>query len=308
MLLNPKNIFLTYFLLSFNAYSGVIVTEDSFSKLYGNTTHTARIQDDQYSPYTEGWNAFLSTTINDGATFARGYNFLGNAQNVEEINGHVDEVDEFLGDVLYSEASVTGVGDEGRSSDSVSTNSHFWRSLSIESTGPLSDPNYGMLVPVVFDYLISTFTSSSSDGSFNGGYAEATATIDLPRIFSDTLITKSSRWNSCDNPSNCISTRVGKHVSWIGVGHMFDIGFTTKTRVYAHTEGDYGYARAIVDPLIYIDPTFANANSFKIKNIDNNVPYQMIDSTTVNVPEPSTLAIFALGMIGLASRRFKKQS
>jgi hypothetical protein len=27
-----------------------------------------------------------------------------------------------------------------------------------------------------------------------------------------------------------------------------------------------------------------------------------------NVPEPSTLAIFALGMIGLASRRFKKQS
>jgi len=28
----------------------------------------------------------------------------------------------------------------------------------------------------------------------------------------------------------------------------------------------------------------------------------------VKVPEPSTLAIFALGMIGLASRRFKKQS
>jgi hypothetical protein len=28
----------------------------------------------------------------------------------------------------------------------------------------------------------------------------------------------------------------------------------------------------------------------------------------VNVPEPSTLAIFALGLIGLASRRFKKQS
>jgi len=29
---------------------------------------------------------------------------------------------------------------------------------------------------------------------------------------------------------------------------------------------------------------------------------------SVDVPEPSTLAIFALGMIGLASRRFKKQS
>jgi hypothetical protein len=29
---------------------------------------------------------------------------------------------------------------------------------------------------------------------------------------------------------------------------------------------------------------------------------------TTSVPEPTTLAIFALGMIGLASRRFKKQS
>jgi hypothetical protein len=28
----------------------------------------------------------------------------------------------------------------------------------------------------------------------------------------------------------------------------------------------------------------------------------------VNVPEPSTLAIFGLGLMGLASRRFKKQS
>jgi hypothetical protein len=33
-----------------------------------------------------------------------------------------------------------------------------------------------------------------------------------------------------------------------------------------------------------------------------------ISGSKVDVPEPSTLAIFALGMIGLASRRFKKQS
>lgn len=33
-----------------------------------------------------------------------------------------------------------------------------------------------------------------------------------------------------------------------------------------------------------------------------------INGSTISVPEPSTLAIFALGMIGLASRRFKKQS
>jgi hypothetical protein len=33
-----------------------------------------------------------------------------------------------------------------------------------------------------------------------------------------------------------------------------------------------------------------------------------LNVSTIDVPEPSTLAIFALGMIGLASRRFKKQS
>ena len=40
-------------------------------------------------------------------------------------------------------------------------------------------------------------------------------------------------------------------------------------------------------------------------------PLLSIDNVTfgvTSVPEPSTLAIFALGMIGLASRRFKKQS
>jgi len=34
----------------------------------------------------------------------------------------------------------------------------------------------------------------------------------------------------------------------------------------------------------------------------------LASTPSTNVPEPSTLAIFALGMIGLASRRFKKQS
>jgi len=42
----------------------------------------------------------------------------------------------------------------------------------------------------------------------------------------------------------------------------------------------------------------------------NIVPAELnlIDGISHDVPEPSTLAIFALGMIGLASRRFKKQS
>ncbi|GLX84192.1 hypothetical protein tloyanaT_04440 [Thalassotalea loyana] len=39
-------------------------------------------------------------------------------------------------------------------------------------------------------------------------------------------------------------------------------------------------------------------------NLDNI----SLTSTTTDVPEPSTLAIFALGLMGLASRKFKKQA
>lgn len=55
-----------------------------------------------------------------------------------------------------------------------------------------------------------------------------------------------------------------------------------------------------------IDPasvTSGNASGFALYR-EHVEPSQ----TASDVPEPSTLAIFALGMIGLASRRFKKQS
>jgi hypothetical protein len=45
-------------------------------------------------------------------------------------------------------------------------------------------------------------------------------------------------------------------------------------------------------------------------NAENDFGFYKVNlyRSSVDVPEPSTLAIFALGMIGLASRRFKKQS
>jgi len=46
--------------------------------------------------------------------------------------------------------------------------------------------------------------------------------------------------------------------------------------------------------------TFGSAGSY--------ATWSYVANSTNQVPEPSTLAIFALGMIGLASRRFKKQS
>ena len=52
---------------------------------------------------------------------------------------------------------------------------------------------------------------------------------------------------------------------------------------------------------------FIQINGSDVLTEDDRLGFVLYNDA-VNVPEPSTLAIFALGMIGLASRRFKKQS
>jgi hypothetical protein len=51
-----------------------------------------------------------------------------------------------------------------------------------------------------------------------------------------------------------------------------------------------------------------NSDIWGTSNVSNGAVGAYMVREINSVPEPSTLAIFALGMIGLASRRFKKQS
>jgi hypothetical protein len=53
---------------------------------------------------------------------------------------------------------------------------------------------------------------------------------------------------------------------------------------------------------------FADNGLGSVAGTDYWFHFNEITTTTNAVPEPSTLAIFTLGIIGLASRRFKKQS
>jgi hypothetical protein len=62
----------------------------------------------------------------------------------------------------------------------------------------------------------------------------------------------------------------------------------------AQSNGDWGWSGKIDDVQVY--------------NTALDAAGIQASMSITEVPEPSTLAIFALGMIGLASRRFKKQS
>jgi hypothetical protein len=78
---------------------------------------------------------------------------------------------------------------------------------------------------------------------------------------------------------------------------IFDINFVDINQIGSAfiskgaTQGPYGW----------------RSNSLRVNGTSENFDLISFKSVT-DVPEPSTLAIFALGMIGLASRRFKKQS
>ncbi len=112
-----------------------------------------------------------------------------------------------------------------------------------------------------------------------------------------------------------------------------EIGFTySNQRVIGYFESkfnNYGYALASLnDKALYrgCDPApcfeesrrdsasvwYFDGASPLYKNTPNNTSFSDASSFLVKdvaqVPEPSTLAIFALGLIGLSSRRFKKQS
>jgi len=77
---------------------------------------------------------------------------------------------------------------------------------------------------------------------------------------------------------------------------MFDVNLTNAA-VHA---GNYEYHASRTDIWNYAPSLMSQPDRF--------AGLVLIKNTSQSVPEPTTLVIFALGMIGLASRRFKKQS
>ncbi len=118
-------------------------------------------------------------------------------------------------------------------------------------------------------------------------------------------------WNSPANKTNCPT-----ECNFL----YFDQG---DWNGYAHNGTTDGSLFAFADKQVNGDALAANAGNYETHAAQKSVnayygshlllnPHifggMILIKETKTVPEPSTLAIFALGMIGLASRRFKKQS
>jgi hypothetical protein len=89
----------------------------------------------------------------------------------------------------------------------------------------------------------------------------------------------------------------------------YGIYVTTRTGEMNYTNGSNSYSNSDLTLSAgigkqYNSDTNFSGITFSPRTWNGTVRYDVLTS----VPEPSTLAIFALGLMGLASRRFKKQS
>lgn len=127
------------------------------------------------------------------------------------------------------------------------------------------------------------------------GFESSSAGWDL--IF-DSFVTSSG----AGNPSF-----VDINDTWFTSNSTYGLYITTSS-------GSMGYTNGTQEGSVYVDNgalrireglgmAYAFSTSFSPRVWNGSIHYQ-----TTSVPEPSTLAIFALGVLGLASRKLKKQA
>ena len=165
--------------------------------------------------------------------------------------------------------------------------------------------NYGLLKQYVDTgglVVLGTFNSQSNSGTginmpgynpitgSSGAYSSVSLGVfdNTSQLFAGVNMLSSTDYNSDGLGVDTGATLVG---SWnngdplVAINankNVIGVSLFPNVAQYGHASGDY---RTL----------FANALAYS-------------PSQVTAVPEPSTLAIFALGLIGLASRRFKKQS
>jgi len=90
-------------------------------------------------------------------------------------------------------------------------------------------------------------------------------------------------------------------INWTDLGLLAEHNLTSHSVLVNRSELDFFNTPTTLGFGFVVGGGGGGGHSLSVSNVALTV-------TNTNVPEPSTLAIFAFAMIGLASRKFKKQS
>jgi len=146
-----------------------------------------------------------------------------------------------------------------------------------------------------FNFLFNNL--SGSDGT--GGTFVIHAQGDY-----DGLVTETLAWNI----ENVISvSALGGFVNGVGVGGPFDFVNVFQPLGNIEFQKTYSINNLQLQSILNDGSLNIFVDLASTVGLFNPPNFVEVTFSYNSVPEPSTLAIFALGMIGLASRRFKKQ-
>ncbi len=161
--------------------------------------------------------------------------------------------------------------------------------------------------------LPSSNYTSDYISHLHNGYSQIIAS---PNLLSSTwgYFNMAGDWSLVDSTDTSFNFAIFDNQSYFGATSVaFMMGFNISNNSgYLGIDSRFLNGVSNYDQQIQFNGFFATMPSMSVSNFNdftlsrNGDTFSVFERESSDVPEPSTLAIFALGIIGIASRRFKK--
>lgn len=253
--------------------------------------------------------AFSSdVAISAGVSFDTGYaisNFFGDASqggSLSLVQGGVSNMSTYLGAAVTGNNPISGslsdLGDGvGFTSSATSSYTGVDSGFGVNIVMDLSITNHSAsdIYKVSFNVLFQNQVNSSGPNGYADSTFEAQNPVDVGNLFASRVVSDTLFGN----------TKGGVDLGTFG-GVVSDSGPTSffltlapgQTVTFAP-----GAIHATVLGLTLLDPTDPAASSSSSTTFGGFIAVAAVENLTSPVPEPSTLAMFGIGLLGLACRR-----
>jgi len=178
--------------------------------------------------------------------------------------------------------------------------------LTYDNTGEIISNNANTREYLALDVLATLTYAQTVEATTTGAYiAWSIATSVIAQGFIDELFGGTSACSLLDDFTETCGSLPGWHDGKLGISFASNLD----ALLYLHDDiNDVKMTYMLAGGVVHdYGNSIANYDAYSGGNIDISfLLYRDVQNQIVH--EPTTLAIFALGMIGLASRRFKKES